>query len=182
MLLPSTTNHGYPIPLGLHKLVRFLAVLIVLCSVNGHSAGTGSLDQVSGWYPLGANLTVHATPGTNSVFSSWLGNTNGATAAGPQITFAVNRSLSVTGLFTSIQFPTSSLVKIQRISVSGKTVALNVTNGAPNGGWVLLQSTNLLLPLSQWQTNRTGLYDGNGNLSTNVLNAATNPAGFYILK
>ena len=144
--------------------------------------GVGTLDQVSGWYPLGTSLTIHAIPGTNSVFTAWQGNTNGADVAVSQITFAVNRSLSVTGLFTSIQFPTSSLVKIQRISVSGKTVALNVTNGAPNGGWVLLQSTNLLLPLSQWQTNRTGLYDGNGNLSTNVLNAATNPAGFYILK
>ena len=182
MLLPSTTNHGYPIPLGLHKLVRFLAVLIVLCSVNGHSAGTGSLDQVSGWYPLGANLTVHATPGTNSVFSSWLGNTNGATAAGPQITFAVNSSLSVTGLFSAIPLPPGSLVKVQSISLSGEILALNVTNGPPNGGWVLLQSANLLLPLSQWQTNRTGLYDDNGNLSTNFFNAVTNPAGFYILK
>jgi len=31
-------------------------------------------------------------------------------------------------------------------------------------------------------TNRTGNYDGSGNLTTNILNVATNPAAFYLLK
>ncbi len=68
------------------------------------------------------------------------------------------------------------------ISVSGHTLALNVTNGTPGGIWILLQSTNVAKPVNQWQTNRTGTYDANGNLSTNIANAATNPLEFYLLK
>jgi hypothetical protein len=45
-----------------------------------------------------------------------------------------------------------------------------------------LQSTNVALPLSQWQTNRAGTFDGSGNLSTNIVNTATNGQEFYILK
>jgi len=68
------------------------------------------------------------------------------------------------------------------ISVSGTTLTLNVTNGPANGAWTLLSSTNVATPLSQWTTNRTGNYDGSGNLSTNLLNTATNPMEFFILK
>jgi hypothetical protein len=45
-----------------------------------------------------------------------------------------------------------------------------------------LQSTNVALPLAQWQTNITGSFDGSGNLSTNLLNTATNSREFYLLK
>ena len=172
-------NYHKPSPV-LSQLSRFLVGAAVLCAVNASAVGTGTLDQVSGWYPLGTNLTVHASPGTNSVFTRWLGNTNGASLAGSQITLAINSSLSVTGLFSAIQIPTNQLVP--RISVNGKSLELRAANGVPNGAWVLLQSTNLMLPLSQWPTNRTGSYDGSGNLATNLLNAATNPMGFYLLK
>ena len=86
------------------KLVLLMAALIALGSVNAGAVGSGTLDQVSGWYPLGTNLTVHASPANNSTFAGWLGNTNGATIVGNQITFAVNSSLSVTGLFSTAQF------------------------------------------------------------------------------
>ena len=164
------------------ELVKFLALGAVLWVLPTQAIGTGTLDRVSGWYPLGTNLTVHALPGTNSVFNAWLGNTNGAVMVGSQITLAVNGSLSVTGLFSTLQFTNHQWVRIQSISISGKTVTLNVTNRTPNGGWVLLQSTNLLLPLSQWPTNRTGLYDGNGILNTNLLNTVISPSAFFILK
>ncbi len=68
------------------------------------------------------------------------------------------------------------------ISVTGTALTLTVTNGIPNGAWTLLESTNLLLPIAQWPTNRTGTYDGSGNLTTNIANLATNPAAFYLLK
>ena len=59
---------------------------------------------------------------------------------------------------------------------------LDATNGTPGGPWALLQSTNLALPLNQWQINITGTFDGSGNLSTNIPNTATNKQDFYILK
>jgi predicted alpha-1,2-mannosidase len=71
---------------------------------------------------------------------------------------------------------------ITRVTADGTSLSLSATNGAASGPWILLQSTNLALPLSQWQTNCMGNFDSSGNLSTNLLNAATNGREFYILK
>jgi hypothetical protein len=68
------------------------------------------------------------------------------------------------------------------ISLSGTTLNISATNGVASGAWALLQSTNVALPLSQWQTNRTGMFDNSGDLSTNIANTATNKQEFYILK
>ncbi len=73
--------------------------------------------------------------------------------------------------------------RISSIQVGGSGgLSLSATNGTPDGSWALLQSTNVALPLNQWPTNTTGTFDGSGNLSTNILNAATNTQNFYILK
>ena len=76
----------------------------------------------------------------------------------------------------------SSSPQITDISLSGTTLSLSATNGTADGSWTLLQSTDLALPLSQWQTNCAGTFDGTGNLSTNIVNTATNGQQFYILK
>ena len=86
------------------KLLLLLSLFSVLSAESVRAVGSGTLDQASGWYPLGTNLTVHATPAYNSAFTGWLGNTNGAAMAGAQITFAVNSSLSVTGIFSTAQY------------------------------------------------------------------------------
>jgi len=72
------------------------------------------------------------------------------------------------------------ITSIQVVGTGGLTLA--ATNGVPGGFWALLQSTNIALPLNQWQINTTGAFDGSGNLSTNILSAATNTQTFYILK
>ena len=93
---------------GIKTLFRtlILGVLVSHWAVSQAGAvGSGSLSLSSGYYPLGTNLTVKAIPNYDSVFSSWLGNTNGATMIGTQITFTVTGSLSVTGLFSMAQFP-----------------------------------------------------------------------------
>jgi hypothetical protein len=78
--------------------------------------------------------------------------------------------------------PQPSSPLITSVSLNAATLAISATNGTPGSAWILLQSTNLALPLSQWQTNLTGNFDGSGNLSTNIPNAATNRQEFYILK
>ncbi len=72
------------------------------------------------------------------------------------------------------------ITSIQVGGAGGLTLA--ATNGTPDGSWILLQSTNAGLPLSQWQTNTMGTFDGSGDLSTNILDTATNGQEFYILK
>ena len=71
---------------------------------------------------------------------------------------------------------------ITHISVSGTTLTLTGTNGAANGPFVLLQSTNLATALTNWTPAVSNSFDGSGNLnlSTNIVNSA-NPREFYIL-
>jgi hypothetical protein len=59
---------------------------------------------------------------------------------------------------------------------------ISATNGTPGGVWIMMQSTNVSLPMSQWQTNTMGTFDTSGNLSTNLANTATNLQEFYLLK
>lgn len=71
---------------------------------------------------------------------------------------------------------------ITSISVSGTTLTITATNGVVGGQFVLLGSTNLLLPVSQWTPILTNNFDNSGdlNLSTNVVNPGV-PQEFYIL-
>jgi hypothetical protein len=75
----------------------------------------------------------------------------------------------------------TSIPHFTGFSVSGTTLVLSATNGAPGGPWALLQSTNVAAPLSQWQTNTTGAFDNSGNLSLSIPNVITNRQEFYIL-
>jgi hypothetical protein len=77
---------------------------------------------------------------------------------------------------------TSSSPRFSGFSLAGTALAIAATNGPASGPWTLLQSADLTQPLSQWQTNLTGNFDGGGNLSTNLVNTATNHQEFYILK
>jgi hypothetical protein len=88
---------------------------------------------------------------------------------------AVNGTLSV----LSVVGP----LRLSSIQVNGTTLTITATNGLAGGQFVLLQSTNLALPLAQWTSVLTNNFDGTGslNLSTNILNP-NNPSEFYILQ
>ena len=62
-------------------------------------------------------------------------------------------------------------------------MTITATNGAFNAGYVLLQSTNVALPKSQWTPVVTNSFDahGNLNLSTNIVNPAVR-VEFYRLE
>jgi hypothetical protein len=99
-----------------------------------------------------------------------------------QIPFAGATTVVVsnsTSLFSAL-WP--STPHITHLSLSGTSLSLSATNGTAGGSWTLLQSTNVALPLSQWQTGCAGNFDGSGNLSTNLPNTATNRQEFYLLK
>ena len=66
--------------------------------------------------------------------------------------------------------------------LSGGLLSLSATNGSAGGSWMLLQSTNLALPLPQWQTNTTGTFDGHGNLSVTLSSPATNCQEFFLFE
>ena len=87
----------------------------------------------------------------------------------------------VVGL-TLTTVPVTQPAHFTSISVSGTTLTISATNGADGGQYVLLGTTNLTKPLSQWTPILTNNFDGSGNLnlSTNVVNPAV-PQQFYIL-
>jgi autotransporter-associated beta strand protein len=66
--------------------------------------------------------------------------------------------------------------------LSGGNLILNGTQGAPNGGYSILSSTNLGLPVAEWTLVGTNVFDGSGNFTfTNAINPAT-PQLFYLIQ
>ncbi|HEX4264527.1 MAG TPA: hypothetical protein VH597_09325 [Verrucomicrobiae bacterium] len=78
--------------------------------------------------------------------------------------------------------PPALPAQITHVGVSGTTLTLSATNGVDGGRVVLLGTTNLVQPLSQWTPLLTNSFDANGNLnlSTNIINPAV-PQQFFIL-
>ncbi|HEV2695233.1 MAG TPA: glycoside hydrolase family 2 TIM barrel-domain containing protein [Verrucomicrobiae bacterium] len=153
----------------------FLRVLTPPASGNNNSDTT---------YPSGAISLLHGISAIGDKFHA-------TSSYGPSA--ALNNA---TGVYTgeadfffgpvvvasTVPPPLPSTPRLNHISLIGTGLSLSATNGTPGGSWTLLQSTNILLPLNQWQINRTGNFDGSGNLSTNIVNTATNRQEFYILQ
>jgi autotransporter-associated beta strand protein len=99
-------------------------------------------------------------------------------------TYIWNNQLAVNGSITLTNggtLPPSRAI-FTSISVNGLALTINATNGAPNGTYRLLQSTNLLVPVGLWTPVLTNTFDANGhlNLTTNVVNPAK-PQMYYLL-
>lgn len=78
---------------------------------------------------------------------------------------------------------TASPPRITNFRVSGTTLTIAATNGPASRPYVLLMSTNITLPLTQWTRVLTNNFDGNGNLtlSTNVPNPGSRQE-FYTIQ
>jgi hypothetical protein len=138
----------------LHQTNHFASVII-----NGTSLANGTYPfaTLNSTYP--ANFPLRWAQQAGSTFTTGSGEIIVGNLVGPP-----------------------SMPHITHIGLSGTSLSLSATNGTAGGSWELLQSTNVALSLSQWQTNLMGNFDGSGNLSTNIVNTATNRQKFYILK
>lgn len=81
-----------------------VTVVTMMLSVNALGVGTGTLNRASGWYPAGSNFTVTATPAGDSVFASWLGDTNGCVLSGNQITLTADKARQIVASFIIARF------------------------------------------------------------------------------
>jgi hypothetical protein len=105
-------------------------------------------------------------------------NTGGALAGMAGVAFADSSDFTLNTLNSVAIGPPH----FTSISVSGRTLTLNATNGTPGGQYTLLGSTNLASSL--WTTILTGNFDSSGTLNltaTNLINPAT-PQQFYMLR
>jgi len=73
---------------------------------------------------------------------------------------------------------------IVNITLSGKNLVVDGTNGLVTGVYHLLTSTNLTLPASQWASVATNALMSNGNFTFTATNAvkAGNASAFYVLQ
>jgi hypothetical protein len=199
---PNTPDSNYN---GLLQFGRFSNEGFSPASFRWTGMTPGHTYQVQVWVNDGRNIgetrSETITGGTN--ISAPL--TFGSDGSGPGKyvigTFVADSSGSLTLILTpfssgpnpnpqinlfQVRDITSTLVPqptITSIAVSGPTLTIVATNGPPNGGFALLATADLALPLAQWTPILTNSFDATGvmSLSTNVVDPAK-PRQFYILR
>lgn len=144
-------------------------------ALNGNAITVNTAQQLgAGSYTLIASAGgITGAPATNAVLTG-AGIVAGATA-----------SVAVSGgnvVLTVVAPIVLTPPHITGVHISGTTLTITATNGNANGNYVLLESTNVNLPLANWITVLTNQFDGNGNvnLSTNIINPAI-PQQYFII-
>ncbi len=193
LIAPSTTPWVYPEFAGYHGQLNWATLQTGEQPISFVTPTTNLFfrvltppptdnGNVNPAYPSGAISFLHGIAPQGEKFNS------AGTAYGPS-----SAQNTATGLYSgevdfffgpipvALTVPPST-PRFTSISLSGTALFLSATNGKAGGSWTLLQSTNIALPLSQWETNTAGNFDVSGNLSTTILNAATSLQEFYILK
>jgi autotransporter-associated beta strand protein len=90
-------------------------------------------------------------------------------------------SLAVTGTLKVVDAAPPA-PEIEGVTVSGGSVVINGTGGAPGGAYYVLTSTNLVLPLANWTRVTTNLINGTGAFSATNAVDPTAPQQFYLLQ
>ena len=99
-------------------------------------SGTGSVNVASGWTNAGAAVEITATAGSGSMFSRWIGDTNGCMFSSNRITVVMNQSRRITANFMpppvpgTLQFATNA----SSVSEAGGSVVLTVTRTGGSAG------------------------------------------------
>ena len=150
------------------KLVSSTAGIINL-------GGTLVVTNIGGPLQVGDTFTLFSAPTLTGSFGTII-LPNYYTWDTSQV--AVNGKVKVTGISTVR--PAFAGVDFSQL-VNG-TVTLNAANGAPNGPYTVLSTTNLALPLGSWTVVGTGNFDGSGNLSDAITVNPAAPQEFYILE
>jgi hypothetical protein len=137
---------------------------LTMGSLFGTSVGTYPLISYTGTDPY-SSLTFTALP------------------AGYTGTFIDNSNADRIDLHLTVVPAPPSAARFASVSISGSTLTFSATNGPDNGTFTLVESTNLLLPISQWTPVFTNSFNSSGdvNLSTNVV-SSQNPIEFYLLE
>jgi hypothetical protein len=93
-------------------------------------------------------------------------------------TNALNTSGVISVVFSA---PTTPPV-ISGVVLSGSDLVMSGTNGAANGTYFVLNSTNLAMPLTDWSRIATGQFNANGAFIITNSVSTNSPQGFYLLQ
>jgi hypothetical protein len=152
---------------------------IVATTVNSGTTTTINIASIANVTGSTTNVLISYNPSDTPV-DPYSALSLGTVPAGYTATLVDdtgNDSVDLSITVSELQIP-----YITDISVSGITLNISATNGAASSQYVLLGTTNVALPLSQWVPILTNNFNssGNLNLATNIINPAV-PQQFYIL-
>lgn len=189
-IFPGDASAAVSSPFTINSNITLNGSATFRVSVNG---GTPQSDQINGIAAatyggtlIVSNVTSDATVMTNGqtfqLFNAASGAGNFSTIVGSPgagLSYVFYPATGVLGVTNAV---VKSVPRITHISVSGTTLNLSATNGTASGSFVLLGSTNVALPVSQWTPLLTNTFDGSGNLnlSTNIVSPSV-PIEFYEL-
>jgi polygalacturonase len=176
-----------PITLDASTLTISNAVTLPGSTVVNFTLSTNSAKVVAtGNLTLNSTLNIAAGDGFSAgtytlfIFSGSLGGTPtlGGTPAGYNC--SLTNPPGQLQLLVQSPLPPSP-PSFGRISVTSNGLVMSGTGGTTNGTFYVLVSTNVALPLNQWQPIATNLFDGNGPfIFTNTISTNGSQA-FYLL-
>jgi hypothetical protein len=82
----------------------------------------------------------------------------------------------------SIQVISIGLPRFSAINLAGTNLIFSGSNGVPNGGFSVLASTNVALPVASWSLVTTGLFNGAGNFAFTNAPSSAEPRRFFLLR
>jgi autotransporter-associated beta strand protein len=150
-------------------------------SVAGSLAfgGTLALTNLSGSLAAGDAFTLFsAAGGCNGVFANITPSRPGYPAFG--LAWNTN-NLAVNGTLSMVSAPIPPPPTISSLNLSGTTLTIKGTNGLANEQCIVLQSTNLTTPLSNWVPVATNAFDVNGRFNVSISLTNGVPQQFFRL-
>ncbi|HEV2453348.1 MAG TPA: autotransporter-associated beta strand repeat-containing protein, partial [Verrucomicrobiae bacterium] len=184
-----TVNSGGTLALGSETLSTSNNLTIagnVSVSVNNSATPSSGMAIVTGTLVNTGSGTVSvsnlgpalAAGNTFQLFSQPVSGGNNLTISGGGVQWANN--LAADGTISVVGALPQPV--INGFSISGTNLVISGTNGYTGGGYYVLSTTNLLLPLSSWKPISTNTFASGGLFSiTNPIVPGT-PAKFYTLK
>jgi polygalacturonase len=85
-------------------------------------------------------------------------------------------------LFVQLQAGLPQSPNVSAVALSGTNLVLRGANGIPSATYCVLASTNLALPLAEWDVIATNVFDADGNFTSTLPAGANVPKRFYLLK
>jgi fibronectin-binding autotransporter adhesin len=139
--------------------------------------GTLQLSNFGGVYAVGQTYQLF-------IATNYAGAFTNISPAQPGSGLSWNtNALATSGTISIAVGPVENLAaKIIGVSVNGSTVNLSGNGGGASGGYYVLTSTNLLLPLPSWKSVATNNFAGDGSFNINVPEIHGAQSQFYLIE
>jgi hypothetical protein len=170
------SSTAVPIGAWTHVAVTINANLTTFY-INGQLAGATNQDRGNGIDNTTANVCIGREQYSGSMPAGrWFFN-------GLMDDVRIyERALTQTEIQNIMLGPPPSPALITSVSLNGSNLVFSGTNGVPFTSYVVLTSTNMLLPVSQWERLATNQFDVSGNFNFTNAAAPDMPQQFYLLQ